>query len=80
MLHFPVRPDVEIDSPNVAEDPSCCMLEVREQVFKLGLLLEDVYTVHGLGALSTAHTEADLEHLYEACERLAQRLKEPLGR
>jgi glutamate-1-semialdehyde 2,1-aminomutase len=78
MLHFPVKPDVEIDSPNVAADPACCLLEVREQVFKLALLLNDVYTVHGLGALSTAHTEADLEHLYRACERVAQRLKGPL--
>jgi hypothetical protein len=34
--------------------------------------------VHGLGALSTAHTEADLEHLYEACKRIALRMREPL--
>jgi hypothetical protein len=38
-------------------------------------MLEDVYTVHGLGALSTAHTQADLDRLYGACERVAGRLK-----
>jgi glutamate-1-semialdehyde 2,1-aminomutase len=79
MLHFPVKPDVEIDSPDVAADPACCLLEVREQILKLALLLNDIHTVHGLGALSTAHTEADLEHLYHACERVAQRLKGPLA-
>jgi glutamate-1-semialdehyde 2,1-aminomutase len=79
IVHFPVRPDVEIDSPDVAEDPARCMLQVREQILKLALLLHDVYTVHGLGALSTAHTEADLEHLYRACEHVAQRLRGPLA-
>jgi hypothetical protein len=39
------------------------------------MLLEGVYTMHGLGALSTAHTEHDLLKLYGACDRVAQRLK-----
>jgi hypothetical protein len=34
-----------------------------------------VYAVHGLGSLSTAHTEGDLEHLYAACGRAAERIK-----
>lgn len=75
MLHFPVKPGVVIDSPDVAADPACCMMQVREQIFKLAMLLEDVYTVHGLGALSTAHTQEDLDGLYEASDRAAQRLK-----
>ncbi len=78
MLHFPLRPGVRVDSPDVAADPACCMLEVRERLLKLALLLEDVYAVHGLGALSTAHTEDHLEHLYAACDRAAQRLSEPI--
>ena len=78
MLHFPIRPDIKIDSPEVAADPACCMIQVREQILKLALLLEGVYAVHGLGALSTAHTEADLSHLFAACERAARRLREPL--
>jgi len=75
MLHFPLRPDIEIDSPDVAADPACCMIEVREQVFKLAMMLEDVYTMHGLGALSTAHTQTDLDLLYDACDRVAARLQ-----
>jgi glutamate-1-semialdehyde 2,1-aminomutase len=75
-LHFPLRPDIEISSPEIAADPKCCMLEVRERLLKLALLLEDVYAMHGLGALSTAHTEDDLAHLYTACDRVAERLSE----
>jgi glutamate-1-semialdehyde 2,1-aminomutase len=75
VLHFPVKDEVIIDSPDVAADPACCNMEVRERALKLALLIEDVYAVHGLGALSTAHTEEDLEHLYTACGRAADRLK-----
>jgi glutamate-1-semialdehyde 2,1-aminomutase len=75
LIHFPVRPGIEIDSPDVASDPACCNIEVRELGLKLALLLEDVYAVHGLGSLSTAHTEQDLEKLYTACEHAAQQLK-----
>lgn len=78
MVHFCVRPDIEIDSPDVAADPSCCIIDAREQILKLALLLEDVYAVHGLGALSTAHTAGDLDRLCNACTRIARRLKKPL--
>jgi len=75
VVHFPIREDIVIDSPDVAADPACCNMEVREHALKLALLLEDVYAVHGLGALSTAHTEGDLEQLYAACSRAAERIK-----
>ena len=75
LIHFPIRPEIEIDSPDVASDPACCNMEVRELVLKLALLLEDVYAVHGLGSISTAHTDQDLEHLYAACAQAAQRIK-----
>jgi glutamate-1-semialdehyde 2,1-aminomutase len=75
VLHFPVSEEVVIDSPDTAADPACCNMEVRERALKLALLIEDVYAVHGLGALSTAHTEEDLEHLYAACSRAADRIK-----
>jgi glutamate-1-semialdehyde aminotransferase len=75
LIHFPIRPGIEIDSPDVASDPACCNMEVRELVLKLALLLEDVYAVHGLGSLSAAHTEQGLDKLYAACERAALRIK-----
>jgi glutamate-1-semialdehyde aminotransferase len=79
MLHFPVSPDIEITSPDIAADPTCCMFKVREYALKLALLLNDVYAVHGLGALSTSHTQNDLEHLYQACDAAAERFAEPLA-
>jgi len=75
VVHFPARPGVVVDSPDVASDPELCLVQVRERIFRLAMLLEDVYTMHGLGALSVAHTEKDLNRLYDACDRVAQRLK-----
>jgi glutamate-1-semialdehyde 2,1-aminomutase len=75
VVHFLTRPGVTVDSPDTASSPELCLVEVRERVFRLAMLLEDVYTMHGLGALSVAHTEQDLNRLYEACDRVAQRLK-----
>jgi glutamate-1-semialdehyde 2,1-aminomutase len=74
-IHFPIRPDTAIDSPEVAADPACCRIELRERALKLALLLDDVYTMHGVGALSTAHTPQDLDKLYQACDRAAQRMQ-----
>jgi hypothetical protein len=38
-------------------------------------MLEDVHVIHGLGALSIAHTEDDIARLGEACRRVARRMK-----
>jgi glutamate-1-semialdehyde 2,1-aminomutase len=74
-IHFPVRPGFLTDSPDSVADPERCMVRVREQILKLAFLLEGVYTMHGLGALSTMHTQAALDRFYVACERIAQRLE-----
>ena len=74
-LHFLTDPDALLDSPDVVNDPARSQITVREQILKLAFLLEDVYIMHGLGALSTAHTEQDLNRLCTACERVASRLR-----
>jgi glutamate-1-semialdehyde 2,1-aminomutase len=74
-LHFLTDPDTLLDSPDVVNDPARSQITVREQILKLAFLLEDVYIMHGLGALSTAHTEQDLNRLCTACERVASRLR-----
>ena len=38
VLHFPVNEDIVVDSPDVAADPACCNMEVRERALKLALL------------------------------------------
>jgi glutamate-1-semialdehyde aminotransferase len=44
----------------------------------MALLLQDAFVMHGLGALSTAHTEADIDRLAEACRGAARRIKASL--
>jgi len=75
MTHFPCEDGCELRSPDDVYDPDVCDVILREQVMKLGLLLEDVHVIHGLGALSVAHTEDDIARLGEACRRVARRMK-----
>ncbi|MGD2104400.1 MAG: aminotransferase class III-fold pyridoxal phosphate-dependent enzyme [Anaerolineae bacterium] len=75
MTHFPREEGRELTKPGDVSDPEVCDVTLRERVLKLGLLLEDVHVVHGLGALSLAHTEDDIARLGEACRRVARRVK-----
>jgi glutamate-1-semialdehyde aminotransferase len=52
-----------------------CDVTLGGKVLQLALLLEDVHVVPGHGAVSTAHTEADIDFLGEACRRVARRFK-----
>lgn len=56
-----------------------CDVVLRERVLKLALLLEDVYVMHGLGVLSTAHTEEDIDHLLTAFDAVAREIKDHLS-
>lgn len=75
MTHFPRHDDRELTSPRDVSDPEICDVTLRERVLKLGLLLEDVHVIHGLGAVSLAHSEDDIVRLGEACRRVARRIK-----
>jgi hypothetical protein len=48
-------------------------------VLQLALLREDVYTVHGLGCTTLAHTADDLAFLAAACRRAARHVKPYIG-
>lgn len=74
-LHFPYREDTPLESPDEVHNPDICDDVLAEKALRLALLLEDVHTVHGGGALSTAHTEEDIAFLGEACRRAARRIK-----
>lgn len=75
-VHFPLGPD---DQPvTCAEDlydPSRSDVVLREQALKLGLLLHDVNVMHGLGAISTAHSDDNIERTLAAYDGFAQRLR-----
>lgn len=75
MLHFPYDEKLALDAPDAVYDPRLCDVALRDQVLQLALLLENVHVVHGLGALSTAHTEGDIAYLGEACRQAARRIK-----
>jgi glutamate-1-semialdehyde 2,1-aminomutase len=75
MLLFPNRQDLKLDTPEEVRNPSFCDLFLSEEVLKLALLLEDVYTEHGLGIITAAHTTDDIHFLGRACGRVARQLK-----
>ena len=75
-LHFPCREDQDLDRPEVVFDPSLCDVALSDRVVQLGMLLEDVHLMRGRGAVSEAHTEADIAAFGEACRRVAQRVRE----
>jgi glutamate-1-semialdehyde 2,1-aminomutase len=75
MTHFPHENDRQLVTPDDVFDPNVCDIVLRERVLKMGLLLEDVHVIHGLGAVSAAHTEDDIALLGGACRRVARRLK-----
>jgi len=75
MFHFPHQEDARLDRPEDVVDPAVCDVALRRDVVQIALLLEDVYVIHGHGAVAAAHTEADIELLGEACHRVARRLK-----
>jgi len=75
MIHFPYDPELPLLHPEVLWDPRACDIVLREEVLKLALLLEGVYVLHGLGALSTMHGEREMRYLIGACSRVAKRIK-----
>jgi glutamate-1-semialdehyde 2,1-aminomutase len=78
MLHFPFDADARLDRPEDWQNPSKCDVELSHGVLDLALLLEDVFMMHSHGSLSTAHTEAEIEFLSDACGRVARRIKQHL--
>ncbi len=74
-LVFPFDEGNPLNSPNDVLDPEKCDVEFVEKVLKIAMLLEDVHIVHGLGAVSTAHTEDDIDRLCLAYARSLDRIR-----
>ena len=73
-VYFPLRGDHHPSSAEDLLDPRLCDVTLREEALKLGLLLENVNVMHGLGALSHSHTEQDLTRVFDAYDSFALRL------
>mgnify|MGYP001822392540 CR=1 FL=1 len=75
MLHFPYEEGARPEGPAGWLNPSVCDMPLGHRVLDLALLLEDVFVLHSHGAVSTAHTESDIDFLGSACRRVARRIK-----
>lgn len=75
MLHFPLVDDAPLRRPEDWFHPGMYDQVLAHKVLDLALLLEGVFMLHAHGAVSTEHTEADIEFLGEACRRAARRIK-----
>lgn len=74
-LVFPYEETNPLSSPDEVLDPEKCNVEFVEYVLKVAMLLEDVHIIHGLGAVSTAHTEEDIDKLCNAYARSLERIQ-----
>ncbi len=75
MLHFPYEDNAPLRRPEDWFHPELYDQVLGHQVLDLALLLEDVFILHAHGAVSTAHSQADIEFLAEACRRAVRRIK-----
>lgn len=77
MVHFPVRESV-LRNPEDLQDERRSNVELREDILKLALLVHGVNVVHGGGAISAAHSRADLARTVDAYASSARLFKKYL--
>jgi glutamate-1-semialdehyde aminotransferase len=77
-VHFPYKEGARPDRPEELFDPSLADTTLSDKVVHQAFLLEDVHLLHGHGAVSTAHTDADAAKLEHACRKVARRIKKHL--
>jgi len=65
----------KITSPDEVWNPEVSDSEIREKIFKLAMLEEGFNIFHGYGAISSAHTEDEIQASLDAVERIAKRWK-----
>jgi len=74
-VHFLLDHCDEITSPDQVWNPTFCDIELREKIFKLAMLQEGFNIFHGFGAVSTAHTDEEIQASLDAVERIAKKWK-----
>jgi glutamate-1-semialdehyde 2,1-aminomutase len=78
MAHFPVG-GARLESPEDLQDERRCHVQLREELLKLALLIHGVNVVHGGGAISSTHGNAELEKTIEAYGQAARLFKKFLS-
>jgi glutamate-1-semialdehyde 2,1-aminomutase len=74
MVNF-LRTPHEIRSAEDIQDPRLSDVRLREEILRLALLTQGVHVVHGGGAISAAHKEADIDRSIEAFSEVARLFK-----
>ena len=74
MLFFPHEEGRVITLPEETRDPDVCDTELGKEILQLSLLLEGVHVFHGIGSVTTAHSERHLDKLEEAFKLFARRV------
>ncbi len=72
--HFPFQKEVTLDSPHSIHRYTD--IEKREVEFRIRMLTKGIHVMHGGGAISTAHSDEDIEKIIEATREVAKEMKE----
>lgn len=71
-LYFPKDPSMPARNPG--EIQSFTDVELLDQEFRIRMMNHGVFVMHGGGAVSTAHTEEDIEKILEATQEVAREI------
>lgn len=72
-VHFLNEKMDQITSPDEAWNQEVNDFELREKIFKLGMLVEGFNVIHGYGAISAAHSDEEIQASLDAVERIAKK-------
>jgi glutamate-1-semialdehyde 2,1-aminomutase len=75
MLIFPYSEKTQFVSPEDVWDSEKSNVVLREKIWKLALLLENVHVFHGFGSISFAHDEEDISRMENAIRKAIGRIK-----
>jgi glutamate-1-semialdehyde 2,1-aminomutase len=74
-VHFLHEKIDRLTSPEQIWNPEVCDPELRELFFKLAMLNEGFNIFHGYGAISAAHSKAEIQASLDAVEKIAKKWK-----
>ncbi len=75
-IHFLLKDLVTLNSPQQVFNPEISDYSLREEIFRFSMLEKGFYVFHGFGAISTAHSEKEIQHAIDAVELIAKKWKE----
>ncbi len=75
-VYFPKEVNWVPSSAEEMLNPLYCNAALRENLLRLGMLINDVNVVHGFGALSTTHTLQHIDRIVQAYDAFAQMIED----